>query len=70
MVYVCFVDFSKAYDTVWRVGLFYKLIKYGFSLKFIKLIENIYSNIQYAVKLSDEITPFLVLLWELGSDVI
>ena len=29
MVYVCFVDFSKAYDTVWRVGLFYKLISMG-----------------------------------------
>ena len=70
LVYVCFVDFSKAYDTVWRVGLFYKLIKYGLSLKFIKLIENMYINIQYAVNLSDRITPFLVLLWELGRDVI
>ena len=60
MVYVCFVDFSKTYDTVWRVGLFYKLIKYGLSLKFIKLIENMYSNIQYAVKLSDGITPFFI----------
>ena len=67
MVYVCFVDFSKAYETVWRVGLFYKLIKYGFyklikyglSLKYTKLIENMYNNIQYAVKLSDGITPFL-----------
>ena len=58
MVYVCFIDFSKAYDTVWRVGLFYKLIKYGLSLKFIKLIENMYSNILYAVKLSDGITLF------------
>ena len=58
MVYVCFIDFSEAYDTVWRVGLFYKLIKYGLSLKFIKLIENMYSNILYAVKLSDGITPF------------
>ena len=32
--------------------------KYGLSLKFIKLIENMYSNILYAVKLSDRITPF------------
>ena len=61
MVYVCFIDFSKGYDTVWRVGLFYKLIKYGLSLKFIKLIETMYSNILYAVKLSDGITPFFVL---------
>ena len=32
--------------------------KYGLSLKFTKLIENLYSNIQYAVKLSDGITSF------------
>ena len=30
-VYACFVDFQKAYDTIWINGLFYKLMKYGFS---------------------------------------
>ena len=27
----CFVDFQKAYNTIWINGLFYKLMKYGFS---------------------------------------
>jgi hypothetical protein len=26
-LYACFVDFKKAYDTVWRNGLFLKLIR-------------------------------------------
>ena len=26
-IFACFVDFSKAYDTIWRNGLLYKLIE-------------------------------------------
>ena len=32
--YACFVDFSKAFDTVWRKGLLYKLMLNGLSYKF------------------------------------
>ena len=32
-MYACFVDFSKAYDSVWRVGLSYKLILNGAEYK-------------------------------------
>ena len=27
-VYDCLVEFQKAYDTIWRNGLFYKLMKF------------------------------------------
>ena len=37
-MFVCFVDFKKAYDLVWGDGLFYKLIKISFSSKFVKTI--------------------------------
>ena len=37
-IYACFVDFRKAFDSVWRTGLFYKLIKNNMSMNFIKLI--------------------------------
>ena len=57
-VYACFVDFSKAYDSVWRTGLLYKLILNGLNPTFIHLIQSMYTDIKLAVKLSDGITPF------------
>ena len=57
-VYVCFVDFSKAYDSVWRKGLLYELILNGLSIQFISLIDAMYSELKGAVKLSNGITPF------------
>jgi hypothetical protein len=58
-LYTCFVDFSKAYDTVWREGLFHKLLDYGISLKFVKLLKDMYSRLQTSVQLPDGISaPF------------
>ena len=57
-VYACFVDFSKAYDTVWQNGLLYKLIKNGLSYKSISLIKSMYEDIKMAVKLPGGLTPF------------
>ena len=58
-VYSCFVDFSKAYDSVWRDGLVYKLIRRKFSFRFISLTSTMYHGLTSAVKLSNGITPFL-----------
>ena len=41
-VFTCFVDFQKAYDNVWRMGLYYKLIKYGVNVNTVKLIKDMY----------------------------
>ena len=52
-VYACFFfDFSKAYDSVWRVGLLYKLILNGLSTKFIHLIKSMYEDLQLSVLVS------------------
>ena len=56
-VYACFVDFSKAYEPVWRDGLLYKLILNGLSFKFVSLISSMYDDLQMTVKLSNGITP-------------
>ena len=31
LLFTCFIDFRKAFDTVWHDGLLYKLRKYGIS---------------------------------------
>ena len=43
-VYACFVDFRKAFDSVWRESLFYKLLNNKIDGCFFKLIKNFYSN--------------------------
>ena len=52
-VYACFVDFSKAFDSVWREGLLYKLYRNNISTMFCKLLTNMYSKLNSAVKVSD-----------------
>ena len=43
-LYTCFIDFSKAFDTVWRDALFYKLLKMGIGGPFAKLLKNMYDK--------------------------
>ena len=57
-LFACFVDFRKAYGSVWREGLFFKLIEYGCSKKFVAMLLSMYSSVKAAVKLEQGITPF------------
>ena len=51
-LYTCFVDFSKAFDKVWRTGLFYKMHKIGLSSKFVRLTESMYTEVKSRVKIN------------------
>ena len=55
-VYACFVDFQKAFDSVWRTGLFYKLINYGANLSWVKLIKNMYDKTRQCLKINEKKT--------------
>jgi hypothetical protein len=46
-LFACFVDFPKAFDTVWREGLHYKLQLYNLTGKVFSVIENMYKNVSY-----------------------
>ena len=48
-LYCAFVDFKKAFDTIWRVGLWSKLIHLGLSGKILTGIQNIYINAKSCV---------------------
>ena len=56
-IYACFVDFRKAYDMVWRNGLFFKLIKLGISKTFVMLMIDMYSKVSSSVKLHSGLSP-------------
>jgi hypothetical protein len=40
-IYACFVDFRKAFDSVWHQGLFYQLIKNNIGGHFYDLIQDL-----------------------------
>ena len=44
-LYVCFIDFSAAFDTIWRNALLYKLSQNGIGGQFLKVIRNMYSSV-------------------------
>ena len=45
-IYACFVDFKKAYDSVWHNGLFYKMRENNLNGKVLDLIMDIYDTVQ------------------------
>ena len=57
-IYSCFIDFKKAFDTVWHDGLFFKLQQMGVNGNFLNTIKNIYANTECAVKIGDKLTNF------------
>ena len=57
-LYTCFVDFEKAFDSVWHKGLFKKLHSYGIKGKSLNLIFSLYNKTKCAIKVNNQITDF------------
>ena len=56
-LYLCFVDFRKAYNSIWREALFYKLSAYyDVSTNFINILHNMYKKVHLSVRLPNGIT--------------
>ena len=45
-LYCTFIDFSKTFDSVWRIGLWGKLIENGINGKCFQVIYNMYQGIK------------------------
>ena len=54
-----FIDFEKAFDTVWRDALLYKLLKAGIHGRMFNMIKSMYEETYYSVKCKDSLTTFL-----------
>ena len=58
-VYACFVDFRKAFDSVWHEGLFYKLLKTNTGRHLYNLMKSLYCNSTCSIKIGENKTqPF------------
>ena len=58
-LYVCFVDFSKAFDRVNRAILFYKLMKGGWSGRLIDTLRDLYKKTHCRLKIDGELSDFI-----------
>ena len=53
-LFIAFIDYQKAFDTVWRAGLWLKLINEGVSGKFLNVVRDMYSKSKSCVLLNNE----------------
>ena len=56
-LYVCFVDFSKAFDLVNCHILFFKIMKGGWSGRVIDTLRDLYSKTCFRVKRDGKLSP-------------
>ena len=61
-LFCCFIDFSKAFDSVWRAGLWQKLLKSGIDGKLFRTINSMYQNIKSCVRVNGIHSPFFASL--------
>lgn len=57
-LYVFFVDFKSAFDTINREALFYKLFSQGMSSKLVNILKQLYKNTKSAVWNGEEVSEF------------
>ena len=49
-LYAAFIDYRKAFDSVWRIGLWQKLLKYNINGRVFKVITSLYGQVKSCVK--------------------
>jgi len=61
-LYSCFVDYAKAFDTVCREALLFKLWKMGIQGKFFNCLQHMYTNSSAKVKLLNKLSEKIDIL--------
>ena len=57
-IYSCFIDFRKAFDTVWHEGLFQKLEEANITGNFLNTLKDMYRKTECAVKMGNRTTQY------------
>ena len=55
-IYACFIDFKKAFDSIWHEGLLIRLLENNINGKFYDLIKNMYSKTTCFIKIGKKRT--------------
>ena len=58
---IAFLDLRKAYDTVWRDGLWWKLHEHGVRGKLWRMLRALYSSVEARVRTNDMLSPPITL---------
>ncbi len=59
-LFSCFVDYKKAFDSVWRVGLWQKLLEQGINGKILNSIINLYKNTKSCVSYNGKCSEYFI----------
>ena len=59
-LYCAFVDYKKAFDTVWRSALWHKMMKSGIAGKMLNVIVNMYNNIKSCISCEGNLSDYFV----------
>ena len=54
--FVCYVDFQKAFDSVWRIGLWRVMRLVGYEDKIVMILEALYQDTMSAVRVDTELS--------------
>ncbi len=57
-MFAYFIDFKKAFDSIWHNGLYYKLLQSGVRGKVYDIIKSMYSNNKCAIQIGNKHTDF------------
>ncbi len=57
-IFACFIDFKKAFESIWHDGLYYKFLQSGVGGKVYDIIKSMYSNNKCAIRIGNKHTDF------------
>ena len=66
-LYCAFVDFCKAFDLVYRNGIWVKLVAQGVFSKMVNMLRAIYESVKSCVRVIGRLSDYFAVLWELNK---
>ena len=57
-LYCAFIDYKQAFDTVWRAGLWRKIIQYGINGPFLRTVQSLYNAAKSCVTVNGQFSDY------------